>query len=94
MKKLKGNRGETLVESLVALLIAVLAFSFFVTASVTAGRINAKVKNTDVSFSYGGEGTRADVTLSGTKGTERGSVTLYENNGYTYYTLPQEGGGG
>ena len=41
MKKLRSRRGETLVETLVSLLIVVLCLSFLATAIVTAARINA-----------------------------------------------------
>ena len=41
MNKLRNNRGETLVESLVSILIAVLAFGILATSVVTAEKINA-----------------------------------------------------
>ena len=87
MKKLKDSRGETLVEALMAIIIAVLAFAALTTAVLTAGKINARVRNTDVSFRYSGS-TQSDgrVTLSGGLGTGGGDVTVYESNGYYYYT--------
>ena len=48
------SRGETLVETLVSVLIAALAFAFLSTAAVTAARINAAARE-DVSFRYTAE---------------------------------------
>ena len=90
MKKLKNSRGETLIETLAALLIAVLAFGALTTAVLTAGKINARVRDTDVSFRYSGSESReGQALLSGILGTERGGVTVYENNGYLYYTAEE-----
>lgn len=88
MKKLRCAAGETLVEALVSVLIAALAFTFLSTAAVAAARINEKAR-TDVSFHYfqnATEGAAATVQVSGSKGTRDESVVLYENNGYYYYT--------
>lgn len=90
MKKLKNSRGETLIETLAALLIAVLAFGALTTAVLTAGKINARVRSTDVSFQYSGSESReGQALLSGVLGTKRGDVTVYENNGYLYYTAEE-----
>ena len=51
-----------------------LTFAFLTTAALSAAKINAKVRDTDVSFRYSDAPT-GDTTL-----------TLYENNGYLYYT--------
>ena len=87
MKKLKSQRGETLIETLMAIIIAVLAFAALTTAVLTAGKINARVRSSDVSTHYSAStGTDGRVTLSGLLGTETGDVSIYENNGYYYYT--------
>ena len=52
MNKLREKSGETLVETLAALLVATLVLLFLSTAIVTAARINKKVKDTDTSFNY------------------------------------------
>ena len=57
MKKLKSTRGETLVETLVSLLIIVLTFAFLTTSAITAAKINAKVRQRDVSFRYSDAGS-------------------------------------
>ena len=90
MNRLKDNRGETLIESLVSLLILTMTFAFLAVASTTAARLNAKVRDTDVSFRYEAESTdNARVELQGSvlDGIKSGlqTVTLYENNGYLYY---------
>ena len=92
MKKRRSKAGETLVETLVSVLIAALAFAPLSTAAVTAARINAAARE-DVSFRYTAEqGKTVTVTAEGTHfGTSQktGSeeVTLYTtDNGYDYYT--------
>ena len=91
MNRLKDNRGETLIESLVSLLILTMTFAFLAVASTTAARLNAKVRDTDVSFWYEVESTdntrvelQGSVSLDGIKSGLQ-TVTLYENNGYLYY---------
>ena len=91
MNRLKDNRGETLIESLVSLLIFTMTFAFLAVASTTAARLNAKVRDTDVSFRYAEESTddarvelQGSVSLDGIKSGLQ-TVTLYENNGYLYY---------
>ena len=91
MNRLKDNRGETLIESLVSLLILTMTFAFLAVASTTAARLNAKVRDTDVSFRYAEESTddarvelQGSVSLDGIKSGLQ-TVTLYENNGFLYY---------
>ena len=104
MNKLRNNRGETLVESLVSILIAVLAFGILATSVVTAEKINAKTRNTDVMFQYATKPTDPTdptnpptVMLTGEgasdKKTGSGKVSLYENNGYYYYSHDKTGAG-
>ncbi len=95
MKKLKSTRGETLVETLVSLLIIVLTFAFLTTSAITAAKINAKVRQRDVSFRYSDaqEQGEATLTLRGSgndslSGTAK--VQLYEENGYLYYTAGED----
>ena len=91
MNRLKDNRGETLIESLVSLLILTMTFAFLAVASTTAARLNAKVRDTDVSFRSAEDSTanarvelQGSVSLAGIKSGLQ-TVTLYENNGYLYY---------
>lgn len=88
MNKLRDNRGETLIESLVSVLIAVLAFAVLATSVVTAEKINAQTRNTDVMFRYD-RATKQDpdkeIKLQGTGKSGTGDVMLYKSNGYYYY---------
>ena len=104
MNKLRNNRGETLIESLVSILIAVLAFGILATSVVTAEKINAKTRNTNVMFQYATKPTDPTdptnpptVMLTGEgasgKKTGSGKVSLYENNGYYYYSHDKAGAG-
>ena len=90
MNKLRNNRGETLIESLVSILIAVLAFGILATSVVMAEKINAKTRYE--------EATKIDgkkVELKSTDKTQTGSgpVSLYESNGYYYYSHDKAGAG-
>ena len=98
MKKRRSKAGETLVETLVSVLIAALAFAFLSTAAVTAARINATARE-DVSFRYNAErkGTVTVMAEGAGSGTSQktGSeeVTLYTTgNGYDYYTYTTSSG--
>ena len=53
MKKLRSRRGETLVETLVSLLIVVLVMAFLATSIVAATRVNAKMRDADVAVHLG-----------------------------------------
>ena len=61
MKKMGSCRGETLVESLCAILVLTVIFLFLCGAVVSAARSNAQIKGADQSFRY------ADMAESGTK---------------------------
>ena len=88
MKNRRSRAGETLVETLVSVLIAALAFALLSTAAVAAARINAAARE-DVSFRYAADGGRTvEVKAAGTRGNKgTAEVTLYTTgNGYSYYT--------
>lgn len=94
MNKLRDNRGETLIESLVSVLIAVLAFAVLATSVVTAEKINAQTRNTDVMFRYD-RATKQDpdkeIELKGAVKSGTGTVSLYKSNGYYYYNYKKPG---
>lgn len=91
-KKLRSQRGDTLVETLAALLIVVLTMAFLATSIVTAARINAGVRETDTSLHYDGSApVQGTLTITRQGGTGTGStvnknVSVYETaGGYRYY---------
>ena len=99
MNKLRTNRGETLIESLVSILIAVLAFAVLATSVVTAEKINAqtrKERKDNGMFSYtGAKPSGKTVTLTGESGKSgTGRVTLFEHRGYYYYNYDDNTGAG
>ena len=91
MKKLLSSRGETLIESLCAVLIVTLVMLFLSTAIATAARVNHRVRTTDVSFQTGGEGSSTStvpvtVTVDGETDPYTGSAQMHTTgNGYRYY---------
>lgn len=97
MKKLRDNRGETLIESLVSVLIAVLAFAVLATSVVTAEKINAQTRQERKEkgmFSYAVDKSKNEtVTLTGSSRTVTGMVSFYESKGYYYYTYDNTGVG-
>ena len=97
MNKLRDNRGETLIESLASILIAVLAFAVLATSVVTAEKINArtrKERKENEMFSYtDAEPSSGTVTLTGSGKHGTGNVTLYESKGYYYCTYDNAGVG-
>ncbi len=88
MKKLQNRRGETLIETLTALLIATLVCLFLATAIVTGSRVNAKVREADVSFQYAADeaaGNNLTLTVTGNGGTPVSeTITVQE------FTTPSE----
>ena len=102
MNKLRDNRGETLIESLVSVLIAVLAFAVLATSVVTAEKINAQTRQERKEkgmFSYAADKPKNaadkpknEVSLSGEHGKSgTGTVSLYKCNGYYYYNYKKPG---
>jgi hypothetical protein len=89
MKKLRQSRGESIAETLVALLIASLAIMLLTGAIVTSARINASLKSDDVAFRT----ERAGAASSGTayiryetQLPEEVPVAVHTTeNGYIYY---------
>lgn len=97
MKKLRDTSGETLVETLAAMLIVALIFLFLSTAIVTASKVNDRVRKSDVSFHYSKQEASGPVNLDVREaqltGTLNFTVTAggYTENGYSYYAMqPQE----
>lgn len=97
--KLKDNRGESIIEALVSLLIAVISIALLVGSITAATKINEKIKaevTEELSFSYvQTDGTSTGSGKNGTAKIDFGSdtglttsidVNVYTTeNGYSYY---------
>ncbi len=84
MKKLRDRSGETLVETLVSLLIITLSLAFLSTSLVTASQINKKLQGVDTSMTY--EELTAVTGTVELDGNELQGVSFYEKDGYCFYT--------
>ena len=85
MQKLRSNRGETLVETLSALLIAVLVMAFLALAVVTASQINKKTDGIDSPLIYTGE-KKSDDTITVTIKKENSTTAATSADVYEYTT--------
>lgn len=86
-KKLRSQRGDTLTETLAALLLVVLTMAFLATSLVTAARINAGVRQTDTALKYDDEGEKKTLTITRENNSVEKNVKVYETTGgYRYYT--------
>lgn len=86
-KKLRSQRGDTLMETLAALLLVVLTMAFLATSLVTAARINAEVRQSDTALKYDdAEGETKTLTITRENNSVTKNVTVYETKGgYRYY---------
>jgi len=91
-KKLRSQRGDTLTETLAALLLVVLTMAFLATSLVTAARINAGVRQSDTALKYDdAEGETKTLTITRENNSVEKNVTVYETKGgYRYYTYTHE----
>ena len=89
-KKLRSRAGESIAETLSALLIITLALTMLAGSIVSAAKINSEIRNMDVEFSTEGEDTSSStVTITHSSGHTTVEVNLYttdDDNEYTYYT--------
>lgn len=87
-KKLRSQRGDTLTETLAALLLVVLTMAFLATSLVTAARINAGVRQTDTALKYDDAvGEKKPLTITRENNSAEKNVKVYETKGgYRYYT--------
>ncbi len=87
-KKLRSQRGDTLTETLAALLLVVLTMAFLATSLVTAARINAGVRQTDTALKYdAADGKTKTLTITRENNSVEKNVKVYETKGgYRYYT--------
>ncbi len=89
MKKLRDRKGETLIETLTALLICTLVLLFLSTAISVAAKINKKIRETDISFNYGtSDADIINVRIIDENKQTVGSAKAYrytDDIGYHYY---------
>ena len=87
IKKLKSDKGETLVETLISMLIVVLSVTMLAGSIVTAARINQAAKDMNAPVQLdNASGTAAVVQLTheGAANSEI-DVVLYETVSVPYY---------
>lgn len=85
--KLKQTKGETLAETLAAVLLISLAALILAGALVSAARVNNRTRNAGTAFQQdGGDGVPYDVTVQASWGSETYRVRLHQTeNRYCYY---------
>ena len=102
MQKLKEQSGETIIETLVSMLIAVICISMLATSMLAAARINEKVRRkltAELSFRYSepAEQGTGGVQLTFTEAeasaeSKRVDITLYKSeNDYYWYRSERRG---
>ena len=86
--KLSSNSGESIVETLVTMIILSLAVVMLSGAVVTSARVNQRAENADTAF-INSQNQPVSHMISILKGTGEGAnlnVNLYQTeNGYIYY---------
>ena len=86
--KLSSNSGESIVETLVTMIILSLAVVMLSGAVVTSSRVNQRAENADTAF-INSQNQPVSHMISILKGTGEGAnlnVNLYQTeNGYIYY---------
>jgi type II secretory pathway pseudopilin PulG len=87
MAKLKSKRGETIVETLVAILIVVLTSSFFLTAVIATAKINKTANSADNSF------RAAQEQVEKQENKQDGTVTITVGNQSKTYDVEVYGDG-
>ncbi len=89
VNKLRKNAGETIPETLVAVLIMAMAFLMLTGAVVTAARINSSVRNNEMTVSNSSQqtvDTAYAITVKYDDTAQQMQSTLYQTeNGYYYY---------
>ena len=89
MKKLKNNKGETLVEALISVLIVVICFLALQVSIVTSGKINASAKEMVLKFQISSTDevdSDANVTIKRGNVSKQTSIQVKKTaDGYYYY---------
>ena len=93
MRRRRANAGESIAETLVAVLLMTLVFLMLTGAVVTAAHINEAIKNEQSAFSVGETPGELNVTLTidGWGESDPIPVNAYQSEGYTYYEAIKTG---
>lgn len=99
MQKLKGQSGETIIETLVSMLIAVICISMLATSMLAAARINEKVRRKlteELSFQYSDPAQQTGVVqltfTDASAESKQVDITLYQSeNDYYWYRSERRG---
>lgn len=78
IKKLRKQNGESLIEVMVALLIAVLSMGMVATAAIAAAKINANTRAADIAFAE--ELQKAELYASITVDSKTLTIDFGEGN--------------
>ena len=96
-RKLKNNSGETLVETLFALLVAVLAMTMLAGSIVSAARVNKGAEDLNTAFQISNVQAVSGVKVTVDRQTGADSEILVkgyqtnDQNQYCYYTTNSAG---
>ena len=86
---MKNNKGETIVEALVSILLIALCFVALQTSIVSSGKINAKAKEMIKPFVLSSSDETindASITIKRNSGSTKISIDVKKTaNGYYYY---------
>lgn len=85
MKKLLNNKGESIIEVLVSLLIVALCILMLQGSIVTAAKINKKTQEDITPFVIGGSIEPGSVTTTRDGNTCTNNVNIYKTDGGYYY---------
>lgn len=89
LTRLKETRGETLIESMIAILIFTFASILFLTLVTSAANINTTVKEADESFQSQQLAVENNTTTtkSATVSLKKGDTELLKENAYTNFVV-------
>jgi len=84
-QRIISSKGESILETLVAIIIIVFSFTFLAQAVVTSSKVNAFVKKENIGFTYFNVSNTNEVEISDETNdwvnkTAMGSVKLIESN--------------
>ena len=93
MKKIKQNSGETLIETLVSMLIAVLCMGLLCSSVMAATNINKKTRELDDKYASDLQRAEGYMSEDGYDYKKKETVTLYggaeEDSLFASYTLEE-----